>query len=204
MSIKKELRKDYKKILTNLDNRWIEAASHRIGKELSSLLKEELHHEIDHLLCFSTFFAGEVDLTNFISEQIKHKSVYLPLLHQDGKMTFISIDSNWQEVAATGAFGISEPLIDSGNPFLPEFSSRSAIIVPGVAFDKMGNRLGRGKGYYDRLLSNRKYRAMTKIGVCWEMQLLEEVPSESHDVSVDWICHEKGMIKTGATFDEDA
>lgn len=202
MQNKKELRKDFHRVLTNLDERWLEAAAHSIGRELSKTIKEGIPQEIEHVLCFAAFFPGEVDLTNFISEQIELRKVYLPILHQDGKMTFISIESNWQEASSAGSYGISEPSPDTGTPFLPEHASAAAMLVPGIAFDKTGNRLGRGKGYYDRFLANKKYRELTKIGVCWEMQIIEEVPSESHDISMDWICHERGSIKTGALFED--
>jgi 5-formyltetrahydrofolate cyclo-ligase len=59
------------------------------------------------------------------------------------------------------------------------------IIVPGVAFDRKGGRLGRGAGYYDRLL--RKARSVPKIGLCFREQLVRKVPMKKHDMSVDKI-----------------
>jgi 5-formyltetrahydrofolate cyclo-ligase len=53
-------------------------------------------------------------------------------------------------------------------------------VIPGVAFDRLGARLGRGKGYYDRLLS--QMPNAYKIGICFPFQLLERLPSEPHDV----------------------
>jgi 5-formyltetrahydrofolate cyclo-ligase len=63
--------------------------------------------------------------------------------------------------------------------------------VPAVAYDSDGNRLGRGKGFYDRLLS--RCRAI-KIGVAYDFQLVEEIAAEPHDVKVDMIVTEKRMI----------
>ncbi|MCF0205812.1 MAG: 5-formyltetrahydrofolate cyclo-ligase, partial [Bacteroidales bacterium] len=57
------------------------------------------------------------------------------------------------------------------------------IIVPGVAFDRNGNRLGRGRGYYDRFLC--KYPKVEKIGICFDFQLLEEIPTEPTDIRMD-------------------
>jgi 5-formyltetrahydrofolate cyclo-ligase len=54
--------------------------------------------------------------------------------------------------------------------------------VPAVAFDKDGNRLGRGKGFYDRLLNHTK---AVKIGVAYDFQLVDEIPVEPHDIPVD-------------------
>lgn len=77
-----------------------------------------------------------------------------------------------------GAFGILEPL--------PEAASAGTefdlILVPGRAFDRQGGRLGRGKGYYDRFLgSTTGYR----IGVCFDYQIVDEIPREAHDVKMD-------------------
>ena len=79
-----------------------------------------------------------------------------------------------------GAFGISEP--QSADAISP--SEIELIIVPGVAFTRNGKRLGRGKGYYDKYLSREGFRA-TKIGVCYNEQLAEEIPDEPHDIVMD-------------------
>jgi 5-formyltetrahydrofolate cyclo-ligase len=58
------------------------------------------------------------------------------------------------------------------------------VIAPGIAFDKNKNRLGRGKGYYDKYFNGKK---ITKIGVCYDFQLLENIPVEPFDVKMDKI-----------------
>ena len=65
------------------------------------------------------------------------------------------------------------------------------MVVPGVAFDRKGKRLGRGKGFYDRFL---KSTNATKVGVGYEFQLIDEVPSEPHDISMDIIVTQKTTI----------
>lgn len=77
-----------------------------------------------------------------------------------------------------GAFHIEEP---TGNN-ITDPDDIELIIVPGVAYDRKGNRLGRGKGFYDKLL--RDSNAVT-IGIVYDFQLIDEVPVESHDVGVD-------------------
>lgn len=64
-------------------------------------------------------------------------------------------------------------------PFMPDL-----ILVPGLAYSKHGHRLGRGGGFYDRLLAGRAKQAL-KMGVCFDLQLLEKLPQEQHDASVD-------------------
>ena len=66
------------------------------------------------------------------------------------------------------------------------------IIVPAVAFDRNGNRLGRGKGFYDRLLQT---TSATKIGVGYDFQLIEEIPAEPHDIPMDMVITQKHYIK---------
>lgn len=79
-----------------------------------------------------------------------------------------------------GSYGIMEP---AGTQFPPErYSEIDLAIVPGMAYDRSGHRLGRGKGYYDRLLP-RLDRARRQ-GVCFPFQFLAEVPADDHDVSV--------------------
>ena len=79
-----------------------------------------------------------------------------------------------------GAFGIMEP---TGPLFAPEdYGEIEFAIIPGMAFDRAGHRLGRGKGYYDRLLP--KLRAARLVGVCFPFQFLDEVPAEPHDIAV--------------------
>ncbi len=80
-----------------------------------------------------------------------------------------------------GAFGILEPV---GEMFT-DYDAVDFVVVPGMAFDKAGHRLGRGKGYYDRLLP--RLRNAYKIGVCFPFQFFDEIPSEPHDVRMDCV-----------------
>ncbi len=87
-----------------------------------------------------------------------------------------------------GSFHIEEP---TGND-KANVEDIELMIIPGVAFDRKGNRLGRGKGFYDRLLSTSK---ATKVGVGYEFQLFDLIPSESHDVAMDMVITQKTLIK---------
>ena len=70
----------------------------------------------------------------------------------------------------------------AGPPFT-DYHSISVALVPGMAFDAAGHRLGRGRGYYDRFLS--AHPPLYKIGVCFPFQRVAEVPSEEHDVAMN-------------------
>jgi 5-formyltetrahydrofolate cyclo-ligase len=69
------------------------------------------------------------------------------------------------------------------------------ILVPGVAFTRAGQRLGRGGGYYDRLLSALPAKAV-RLGVCFELQIVDELPSEPHDMRVDGVVTEREVLGT--------
>lgn len=86
-----------------------------------------------------------------------------------------------------GAFRIEEPLGDE----LTNPEEMELVIVPAVAFDRKGNRVGRGKGFYDRLLS--KINAY-KIGVAYDFQLVDEIDFDAFDVPVDMVITESHSI----------
>ena len=90
-----------------------------------------------------------------------------------------------------GRFGILEPKTEAVRPVACD--GIDVALVPGLAFDETGNRLGHGKGYFDRLL--REVRG-AKIALAYDFQLLNEVPTEAHDVPVDFIVTEKRVLKT--------
>ena len=87
-----------------------------------------------------------------------------------------------------GSFHIEEPTGED----VVDVSDIELMVIPAVAFDRKGNRLGRGKGFYDRLLSTSK---ATKIGVGYEFQLFDDIPSEPHDVAMDMVITQKTLIK---------
>ena len=118
----------------------------------------------------------EVNTHDFIRKWSEHKQILLPAVTGD--------DLELRRYTGLhdlkkGAYGIEEPV---GEPFT-DYTSIDLAIVPGVAFDARGNRLGRGKGYYDRLLP--RLPSTYKIGICFPFQLLEEVPAEAQDVRMD-------------------
>ncbi len=85
-----------------------------------------------------------------------------------------------------GAYGIKEPKKDFG----VEKSEIDAVIVPGIAFDKNGNRMGFGKGYYDRFLEGFGGK---KIGICYDFQIIDAIPTNEHDIAMDYIISEENI-----------
>ena len=74
-------------------------------------------------------------------------------------------------------------------------------LIPGLGFDTEGRRLGRGKGFYDRLLGDPLFRAR-KVALAWEWQIAEQIPTEDHDVTMDLIVTEKRVIRPTALQDQ--
>jgi 5-formyltetrahydrofolate cyclo-ligase len=103
--------------------------------------------------------------------------------------------ARWLNKLATdivaGKFGVREPAAGCVEIPLNRFD---LVLVPGIAFDLQGNRLGRGQGFYDRLLEK---ASGIKCGVGYDFQLLENIPIETHDAKVDFILTPSRCVKAG-------
>ena len=118
----------------------------------------------------------EVDTHGFINKWCQEKQIVLPVVV--GEELDLRHFTSANELR-TGSFGIAEPTGD----LFTDYNQIDVVIVPGIAFDQNGNRLGRGKGYYDRLLP--KLSKAYKIGICFPYQLVAEVPTEPTDIQMD-------------------
>lgn len=97
---------------------------------------------------------------------------------------------------APGTFRIPEPVaeIRSRSDRKADLSEVDLIVVPGLAFDRRGGRIGQGKGYYDRLLTTAPADT-TLVALAFECQLADEIPMTLHDVYVDKVITEKGIYE---------
>jgi 5-formyltetrahydrofolate cyclo-ligase len=140
----------------------------------SSLLSDGLWRAAGTVLLYHPL-PGEVDTTMLLDKALlMGKRVLLPKVVGDELELRIYTPDSLQQ----GAYSIMEP---TGELFpVDSYHEIELAIIPGVAFDRLGARLGRGKGYYDRLLS--QMPNAYKIGICFPFQLLERLPSEPHDV----------------------
>ena len=125
--------------------------------------------------------ADEVDIRPLLNQLVRAgRTIVLPKVVDDEQMELRRYRS--EDDLVEGAFHILEP---AGEPFL-EADQIEVALVPGMAFDAAGHRLGRGRGYYDRFLS--AHPRLRKIGVCFPFQRVAEVPTADFDVSVDEVC----------------
>lgn len=116
----------------------------------------------------------EVQTQAFLEKWHLKKQIILPTVVGDD---IIPVAYEKDTDFAVGDFNILEP---QNEPYKGGFD---LIVVPGVAFDRNGNRLGRGRGYYDRFLS--QHLNVKRIGICFDFQLVDEIPTEPFDIRMD-------------------
>lgn len=114
----------------------------------------------------------------------KGKKVAVPKVHGE-VMKFYLIES--YEQLESGCFGILEPKAECIE--VTKVSEKSIVIMPGVAFDSQGNRIGYGKGYYDKYFS--KYPKVYKIAIAFSLQIVPEIPADRFDIKADCVITEK-------------
>ncbi|MDD5450140.1 MAG: 5-formyltetrahydrofolate cyclo-ligase [Candidatus Omnitrophica bacterium] len=128
----------------------------------------------------------EVDTHQIIDESIRMgKVVGVPLTISDAKSgkkdLIISQITDRIRQLEIGPYGIRRPKANEIRPI--PYKNIDLVLVPGLSFDIEGNRLGRGKGYYDRFLKKLPKNALT-IGLCFDFQIQKSVPTLPHDIPV--------------------
>lgn len=138
----------------------------------------------DRVLMYNSL-PDELSTREFLDKWQGRKRMYLP------RVNGIDLDILPYERTRThlGAFRIEEPDGDD----VTDVSEIDLIVVPAVAYDSSGRRVGRGKGYYDRLLATAR---AVKVGVAFDFQLVDDdIDTEAHDVSVDYVITPRRFIK---------
>jgi 5-formyltetrahydrofolate cyclo-ligase len=162
--------------------------------EKSERIKEQVFHMDEFkdakTILFYVSYDNEVNTHEMIKKCLKiKKQVVVPKTDINNHTMLCSSLTKWDDLIA-GAYNILEPR----QKCLKEISLESIdlIIIPGIAFDGQGNRIGHGMGYYDRLLKE-KINAH-HLGLAFEFQIVEKIPPEIHDVKVKKIVTEKRII----------
>jgi len=143
-------------------------------------------------------FNNEVDTINTIKGLLdkNEKKVIVPFVEKGNPILQLSEIKDFNDLEPK-TYGILEPMEYKIKKF--DIGKLDLVIVPGVVFDKNGHRIGYGYGYYDRLLGKLNENA-TKIGLCYEFQLIEKIPEEMHDVPMDIIVTEEKVFKVANNF----
>ncbi len=168
--MKKELRKEILYLRDNLEDRYNKSVIIK-----NKILSLDIYKKSNVIALYSSM-KSEVDTKELISESLElGKRVLLPRIINKNKMIFIEInkDTNYEK----NNFGMLEPIgIEEKNIDL--------MIIPGVAFDKDNNRLGYGRGYYDKYLKDKN---IYKIGICFKEQIVDNIDIEEHDIKMNLI-----------------
>lgn len=170
MPDKKTLRKEIRQLKKSRTPEQLAAQSEVIMKKL------ECHPVFQqaHRVMLYASLPDEVQTLAFLEAWKARKQIILPTVVGDD---IIPVELTADSQMVEGDFHILEP---ENHPYSGPLD---LIVVPGMAFDKAGHRLGRGRGYYDRFLI--KYPDTRTIGICFDFQFLESIPTEPHDRVVD-------------------
>lgn len=186
--MKNQIRKEMLKLRKTLCEYEIEEKSKKIYERLAAM---DMFRDAKNIMAYMAF-RNEVDTLPIINHCLReNKKMILPVSIKETKQLLLSELKDPYKELHEGTYGIKEP----AREYIRPFHSRELdlILVPAVAFDPSGYRLGYGGGYYDRFLASLT-RKTPSIGLSFEMQIIDKVPSEPTDQPVDYIVTEMRII----------
>ena len=183
--MKNELRKIYKLKRREMTVEEVEVKS---KKACRYFLESDFYKNAKTIMLYMPL-GNETDTTDIINRAFTDgKKVAFPVTDEaSGDITPCYATAQTQ--FSKGGFSVREPDVTVG----ANAKDFDIIIVPGIAFDVQGNRIGFGKGCYDKLLV--KTNAL-KVGFCYDLQICDNIPTEEFDIKMDYIITEKGINKT--------
>lgn len=181
METKQEIRKQLLKLRRNIEDDLWHAATENIALRV---IESDSFREATDIYCYMDF-DHEVGTDRIMDEAWRlGKDIWLPRV-SDGRMEFFLLHS--PDDLVKGAYGILEPCGDS--EMAP--GTDGLIIVPGIGFDRRHHRIGYGKGYYDRYLN--AHPCLVKMGIAFDIQIVEKIPAEETDCGLDYVVTESGI-----------
>jgi 5-formyltetrahydrofolate cyclo-ligase len=191
MFSKKELRNE---ILKKRDAITKEAHTEKSNYIAQYVIGHSVFEESNVILLFASF-RNEVDTANIFKHAIAAgKKVYYPkVLGKEMEFYRVESEDDFEE----GRWGIREPKIEDKRKFIPKQDDDICVIMPGAVFDKNGNRIGYGGGYYDKFLKKIETVRTHKVGIGFACQVIdiEGFPTEEHDVTLDMLVTETGLYE---------
>ncbi len=186
MMTKQEIRTNIKGLKRELSLSQVRRYSDLIQ---SQLFQHPFYTSCSHLFCYVSF-NQEVITRDIITMTLSQgKKVAVPKIVGD-EMKFFFIES--LEELKVGILGILEPTAEK--EAIPDHSEQNLMIVPGIAFDVSRNRIGYGKGYYDRYFMKQIGTKMHKVALAYDFQILKQLPVDDYDEKVDQIITQSGII----------
>ena len=181
--VKNKIREEMHNIRNNLHDDHVSEKSLQIIKNLTSLKEFSNAKTVMSYVSFK----NEVNTKDLLKNELdkRDKKLLVPFMENDEIK--VSLLNNYNDLSK-GQFGILEPVKKE------LFNDKiDMILVPGIAFDGKGSRIGFGNGFYDKFLENHKNSL--KIGLAFENQIVGSVPNEIHDKKMDMIITEKRIIR---------
>lgn len=185
MLTKSEIRKIYKQKREDMNKSDVAEKSRRAAE---AFIASKLYKNASQLMLYMPL-GNETDTAAIISAALADgKKLVLPVTD---RKTYEITPVLWdgESELCEGAFSVKEPVDAS----LADMSKLDVVIVPGIAFDKGGARVGFGKGCYDRLLEG---ISAVKVGFCYDFQLADKIPADEHDVKMDFLVTDSGLLRT--------
>ena len=184
---KKLVRKEILNMRNNMSN------EKRILKDkliYNLFINSDLYKKAKDIFIYVSF-GSEVNTHEIIKKAIiDKKNIYVPKIDMK-KKEMIAVKIHSITELNVNNYGILEPINVDKDKIANDFD---IIVMPGVAFDENGNRIGYGGGYYDKYLEKNIFKAK-KVALAYEEQILERIESDFHDIKVDFIINTKKIIK---------
>lgn len=183
---KKEIRAEIRRRRLQLDDEFLNEVDKELPQAVFSLDDEDFKARLKSSKRIALYRAtgGELPCDGLAESLMKKGKICCFPRIEGESMVFCDCNSLDENCFKTGAFGIKEPL-DSLTHVDPE--SIDIVVLPAVAYNEEGTRLGQGKGYYDRFYAGLKGRKPFLLGVCYDFQISSEIPVEEHDITADVI-----------------
>jgi len=176
MKTKNELRQTIRELKKQYTSQQMRVFS----ESILSHLEENVHFKRAQTVLIYSALPDEVQTSSFLQKWYTEKLLLLPKVKGE-QLTLHPYEG--QESLQIGTFGILEPR----TTIFQDFERLDLAIIPGMAFDMTGNRLGRGRGFYDRLLIKLRPYNTYIIGVAFPFQILKEIPTNQTDIRMDCV-----------------
>lgn len=186
---KRSLRSDILNKRKSLSKEDVNGKSSAISKLLFST---EAYKGSKYIMCYIDF-RNEVKTEDIIKTSLKEgKNIIIPISVVETRQLILSQLLDYDKELESGTYGILEPKKEFIREVTPELID--LVLMPGVAFDRRGYRIGYGGGYYDRFLT-RIDKSVPKIALAFDLQMVPHVIEGRYDIAVDYIITEKEIIK---------
>ncbi len=183
----KEQKKNIRTVVRN-ERKALSKAERNAKNEMirERLEANPLFQAAQHILTYVST-QEEVDTHSLLRNHLGKKTIVVPTVMKGSQALKLVEFKKWNDLGK-GHYGILE-IRDRAAPAYT--GPLDLILVPGIAFDREGHRIGYGKGYYDTLL--KKYPEIPTIGLAYELQIVDAIPRENHDISVETVLTESNL-----------